>query len=72
MTLCQINNLISHAAYACLAGGTALVAADIHVGWAVRMAADLLFAFLGMRLGLCSMMGWSVLFLGVDAYGWLR
>ncbi len=72
MTPQRVNEIISHAAYGCMAGGTTLVAADYSEGWIIRLGADVLFAVLGYRLGITAIMSWSILFLGVDAYGWLR
>ena len=66
-----MNDLLSHVGYGWIVAGTALLATDYSYGWPVRIVGDILCTYLGVRLRLSGMMVWSLVFLGVDTYGWL-
>ncbi len=67
----RTNDLICHVGFILLAGGLALVALGIPSGWIARIAGDVLFTILGVRTRLTGFIVWSIVFIGIDLYGWL-
>ncbi len=65
-------DLFGHLAYVGLVLGHVLVARKQRVGFLARALGGLCWAVLGIHLGLSSIVIWSLVFVGIDLYGWRR
>ena len=64
---------VGHIANVLLAGGMLALALDQElVGWGVRLAGELIWVWIGLRVGLSSIWTWGVLFALIHAGGALR
>lgn len=58
-----------HLAYLLLGAGSLLLAWEMRLGWAVYVSGDLIWAYIGWRMGMSSIYLWSVAFASIRVYG---
>lgn len=62
---------LGHLGYVALLGGQLAISRRYAWGWALRVVGSLLWAGLGVAVGLTSIWIWSLAFVAVDLRGWL-
>ena len=63
-------DLIGHGGYALLALGVLLIGQQVIWGWPLYVAGDLVWLWLGWRLGMSSIWTWQGVFLLTALHGW--
>jgi len=64
-------NRLGHFGYVLLWSGQMLLALGHSEGWAIRVAGELIWLWIGVRLKMNSIWFWGIVGVAVEAYGWL-
>ena len=65
-------DLIGHLGYIMLIVGSMLVGRNRASGWALRLGGSIVWAVLGVLMGMSSIWIWSAAFAAVDYYNWRK
>lgn len=66
----MVTDLIGHGGYVALVLGQLLVTRRSGFGFLLRVVGSLVWAGIGWWIGMTSILVWSLLFAGVDLWGW--
>ncbi len=71
MTLFQLD-MLGHVGYAFIALGMLLITKKSAWGFASRFTGEILWLIVGLKMEMSSLWTWGILFLIIDAYGFIK
>lgn len=68
----SLPDMFGWLAYLSMFYGTFLVSRKLRRGWLLRLSGDVLWAIIGLYIGMVSIAACSIIFAVIDFSGWLR